>query len=179
MTKELGRLAGIDLLPGKLHLAQSPSILRTILGSCISLTFFSSRLGAGAMCHSIFPRLPKNGPAGFNPWDEHRYVDASIRYLARRFESLGAHRSELQIKVFGGADVLSITRVDGCRPTVGRMNCVAAAEVLAEEGFTIVASDVGGTRGRKIQFDTSTGEVLVQRLNNSLQSALLHRRTTK
>ena len=50
------------------------------------------------------------------------------------------------------------------RPTVGAQNCQAAVEVLAEEGFTVTASDLGGIRGRRIHFHTGTGEVLVYRL---------------
>ena len=55
----------------------------------------------------------------------------------------------------------------GCRddrPTVGALNCQAALEVLAEEGFAVSASDLGGIRGRSIHFHTGTGEVLVHRL---------------
>jgi chemotaxis protein CheD len=47
---------------------------------------------------------------------------------------------------------------------VGAQNCQAAVEVLAEEGFTVSASDLGGVRGRRIHFHTGTGEVLLHRL---------------
>ena len=50
------------------------------------------------------------------------------------------------------------------RLTVGAQNCRAALEVLAEEGFTVSASDLGGSRGRRIHFHTGTGEVLLHRL---------------
>jgi chemotaxis protein CheD len=90
-------------------------------------------------------------------------VDFSIRYLARQFDELGACRSELQIKLFGGADVLP-TAGTWDRPTVGSQNCKMAAEVLAEEGLTVCASDLGGKRGRRIHFHTGTGEVLLHRL---------------
>ena len=44
------------------------------------------------------------------------------------------------------------------------MNCLTACKVAAEEGLTIAASDLGGTRGRRIHFHTGTGEVLLHRL---------------
>jgi chemotaxis protein CheD len=50
------------------------------------------------------------------------------------------------------------------RPTVGELNRRAAEEVLAEEGLSVLARDVGGTRGRRIHFHTGTGEVLLHRL---------------
>ncbi len=68
------------------------------------------------------------------------------------------------MKLFGGADVLPVDRSDTGRRTVGAQNCQRAMEVLAEEGFTIAASDLGGVRGRRIHFHTGTGEVLLHRL---------------
>jgi chemotaxis protein CheD len=156
-------LPALDLQPGELYLARGPAILRTILGSCVGVTFWSARLGAGAMCHGVLPRSPLRWPPGSTTNDGYRYVDFSIRYLAQQFDALGASRRELQVKVFGGADVLAIG-IRGDKPTVGALNRVAAEEVLAEEGFTVIASDLGGVRGRRIHFHTGTGEVLLNRL---------------
>jgi chemotaxis protein CheD len=157
-------LPDLDLQPGELYLARSPAILRTILGSCVGVTFWSARLGAGALCHGVLPRCPKLWPGGSGPSDGHRYVDFSIRHLAEQFDALGACRSELEVKLFGGADVLPTGTNRRGRPTVGEQNCQTAIEVLAEEGLQVSASDLGGVRGRRIHFHTGTGEVLVHRL---------------
>jgi len=157
-------LPDLDLQPGELYLARGPAILRTILGSCVGVTFWSARLGAGAMCHGVLPRCPLVLPPGSGLAGGHRYVDFSIRYLVQQFEILGASRYELAVKLFGGADVLPVTAGRGARPTVGAQNCRAAIETLADEGLTISASDLGGVRGRRIHFHTGTGEVLVHRL---------------
>ena len=157
-------LPDLDLQPGELYLARSPAILRTILGSCVGVTFWSARLGAGALCHGVLPRCPYVKPATFNEAEGHRYVDFSIRYLAQQFDNLGARRQEVEVKLFGGADVLPVDRTLTGRATVGAQNCQAAVEALAEEGFTVSASDLGGVRGRRIHFHTGTGEVLLHRL---------------
>jgi chemotaxis protein CheD len=154
-------LPGRSIQPGKLYLARSPMVLQTILGSCVSATFRHAKSGAGAMCHGVLPRCP----AGADPAELHRYVDFSIRYLIRQFDSLGAIRAEVEVKLFGGADVLQIPPSRTGKATVGAMNCEVALEVLKEEGFTVSASDLGGKVGRTIHFDTATGEVLVHRLN--------------
>jgi len=93
-----------------------------------------------------------------------RYVDFAIRELARQFDSLGARRGEVQVKLFGGADVLPAVST-GSRSTVGMLNCEAALRVLREEDFAVVASSLGGTSGINIQFNTGTGEVLLKRLS--------------
>ena len=153
-------LPKFSVQPGVLYLAREPAILQTILGSCVGVTFWSPRLGAGALCHGVLPRSPRGAVAP----DGHHYVDFAIRHLVRKFDELGAVRREVEVKVFGGADVLPVGESRAGRPTVGALNCQAALEVLEEEGLAVLASDLGGTRGRTIRFHTATGEVLVHRL---------------
>jgi len=152
-------LPEIYLQPGESHFARRPSIIRTLLGSCVSVSFWSAGAGAGALCHALLPRCPKNVRADVSVAMGRRYVDFAICDLARQFDRLGVPRSEVQIKLFGGADVLPINFSNPQRPTVGRQNCEAAVEVLKAEGFLVSASSLGGTTGRSIQFFTGTGEV--------------------
>jgi chemotaxis protein CheD len=151
----------VYLQPGEVHLARSPAIVRTVLGSCVGVTFWSSRLGIGALCHGVLPRSPQSTTL----IDGYRYVDFSIRDLARQFDRLGARRDEIEIKVFGGADVLPVHPSNTARTTVGSQNSQVALEVLQEECLAILASDLGGPVGRTIQFHTGNGEVLLRRLS--------------
>jgi chemotaxis protein CheD len=149
------------LQPGEIRLARSPAILKTVLGSCVGVTFWSSRLGLGALCHGILPRCPP----GVSATDGYRYVDFAICDLARQFENLGALRAEVQIKVFGGADVLPVSSAASWKATVGHQNWHTALEILRAENLQVLASDLGGPVGRTIQFHTGTGEVLMRRLS--------------
>jgi chemotaxis protein CheD len=151
------------LMPGEVHLARSPAILKTVLGSCVGITFWIPRLGIGALCHGILPRSPQGIMAG----EGYRYVDFAISDLARRFDAAGANRSEVQVKVFGGGDVIPALSGTARNGTVGRQNLEAALAVLVEEGFGVAAQDLGDTIGRVIQFNTLTGEVLLRRLQIS------------
>jgi chemotaxis protein CheD len=162
MIEAASILPDLNLQPGELYVARRPAILRTILGSCVGATFWSARLNTGALCHGVLPRCPQVWPPDSSLTDGYRFVDFSIRHLAQQFDALGARRDEIEVKLFGGADVLPAVR--GGKPTVGALNCQAATEVLAEEGFAVSASDLGGTRGRRIHFHTGTGVVLVYRL---------------
>jgi len=156
-------LPKVALQPGELHIARDPAMLQTILGSCVGVTFWSRRLGVGALCHGVLPGSSRQSRAASILSEGGRYVDFSIRYLARQFDALGVDRRELEVKVFGGADVLLSAVRDPSR-TVGAQNRRAALEALAEEGLTALASDVGGQNGRVVHFNTRTGEVLVRRL---------------
>ncbi len=156
-------LAEVYLHPGESYFARQPALIRTILGSCVGAAFWSARLGVGALTHSQLPRCPANA-ADLSVAEGRRYVDFAIRDVARQFDTLGARRSEVQVKLFGGADVLLVGDEAISKPTVGKMNCEAAMEVLREEGFQVVASSLGGTAGLNIRLDTRNGEVRLRRL---------------
>lgn len=160
-------LPDIYLQPGDVCLARKPAIIRTILGSCVGVAFWSARFNAGALCHALLPRCPKNPSNGLTPSEGYRYVDFAIRDLARQFDKIGALRLEVQVKLFGGADVLPVSATGSLRPTVGRQNCEVAIEVLRDEGFSVVASSLGGTSGRSIHFHTGTGEVRLRWLSHA------------
>ena len=160
MTDSENEVPLVYLQPGEVHLARSPAILRTVLGSCVGVTFWSAKLGIGALCHGVLPICPP----GIRAQEGYRYVDFSICNLARQFESMGAVREQVQIKVFGGADVLPVHSSRTGRKTVGHQNWQTALEVLRKERLSVLASDVGGPVGRTIEFHTGTGEVILRRL---------------
>ena len=152
------QLPEVHIMPGELHIARRPAILKTVLGSCVSVTIWSARLGIGALSHGVLPLCPDGitGPEGY------RYVDFSTDYLLRQFDAAGAHRYELQIKVFGGADVLP--HFDRKKATVGHQNWRTALQTLHDQNLDILASDLGGETGRILQFHTDSGDVFLRRL---------------
>jgi chemotaxis protein CheD len=150
--------------PGESHLARNPVIFRTVLGSCVGVTFLIPRLSIGALCHPMLPRFPVKEATTMSVAQGRRYVDYAIQDLARQFDALGARRGEAKVKLFGGGDVLLVS-TDSSRPTVGKMNIEMALKVLDEEGFVVTAQSLGGTAGLNIHFNTSNGEVLLRRLS--------------
>ncbi|UWZ82453.1 chemotaxis protein CheD [Occallatibacter riparius] len=156
----------IYVQPGESHLVEGPAILRTLLGSCVGITFLVPRLEIGALCHPMLPRCPADKVRTIDVHAGRRYVDFAIREMARRLDSHGATRVETIVKIFGGNDVLSVNS-DACRPTVGMLNRDSAIRVLEEEGYSISASCLGRSTGMHLTFHTQTGEVLVRRLDTS------------
>ena len=144
---DLEEIAEVYVQPGEMYFTLKPAVIRTVLGSCVAVTFWSPRLGAGALLHAQLPKCPKT-VNGVSLANGHHYVDYSIRDVARRFDALGVNRKEVEIKLFGGADVLPIGSVALARRSVGRLNCIAAIEVLRAEGLEITTSCIRGTAGR-------------------------------
>ena len=80
--------------------------------------------------------------------------------MIEKYASFDIHRSDIEIKVFGGADMYASRR----SLSVGKQNIATALKTIKEERLNLLASDVGGTQGRKIFFNTYTGDVLLKRL---------------
>jgi chemotaxis protein CheD len=165
----------IYVQPGESHLVREPTILRTVLGSCVGVTFWNRRLGIGALCHPMLPRCPgRHAPLSLA--DARRYVDFTLRDLASQLDALGARRGETEVKLFGGADVLVVSHRNG-RPTVGACNAEEALRVLEHEGFAVSASSLGGQAGLHIEFFTGSGEVRLRRLDATGRAPRAVRRT--
>ncbi len=153
------RLQQRYLRPGELHVATRPTVVTTVLGSCVSVTMFAHRLGVGAISHTLLPEgeMAAEQPGAF------RYPGTSVQAMLRRLDALGVDRDELEVKAFGGADVLA-ARAASARASIGRQNLDATLAVVAAAGLRLAAQDLGGARGRKLVFYTDTGEVFVRRL---------------
>ncbi len=161
MTERAAEAAEIFLHPGELRVVRGPVWMKTVLGSCVGITFRIARIGVAGMGHPMLPSGARAGPPGSHGVAGRRYVDCSLREIAAKADRLGASRGEVELKLFGGADVLAF---EGTRATIGALNSAMALRVAEELGFRLAARRLGGQSGIMIRFDTSTGEVFVRRL---------------
>ena len=157
MNKYYPEVATVFLKPGELVVCEHETLVTTVLGSCISVTMFHPDSRIGAICHALLPQEKEKGEA-------FRYVDTSILNMLDRFAGYGISRARLEVKLFGGADMLIAGRNNSRSVTVGRKNIEVALQVIESEQLRLVASDLGGTQGRKICFHTHTGEIFLKRL---------------
>ena len=143
----------------KYYLHPSTMIVRnegwvsTVLGSCVAVCLYDSQRSRGGMNHYMLPFW--NGEGLETP----RYGNVAIPKLIFEMLDRGSRKDNLVAKVFGGGSVL------GDRPSVfqiGEKNISVAERLLKEFGIPVVASSTGGEKGRRILFNTSTGEVLHQ-----------------
>lgn len=156
MNEQTEDLPYVFLRPGELHFGMEPSVVGTILGSCLAVTLHCRRLAVGAICHAVLPygQDRKN----------FRYLDRAIDHMVGEFFLVGASPVELDAKLFGGADMFDARFVGRGGPTVGRQNIRAAREILGDKGIGVSKEQLGGNQGRKLYFYPHTGEVLLKRL---------------
>jgi chemotaxis protein CheD len=155
------------LKPGEIHFAETGVLVSTILGSCLAVTLWNRRVGISAICHGVLPKCKIQGSCHGQCIEKFKYVDCSLKWMIERFVTRGVDSQEIEVKLFGGSDMFPSEEAGGSRMSVGRQNTGVARKILDREGLHIVSYDVGGSRGRKIIFDTGTGEVLLKYLRKS------------
>jgi chemotaxis protein CheD len=158
------KLPVVFLKAGELYVSPEPSVVVTVLGSCLSVTMYHARTGLGGICHGLLPKCEGPRRCGVDCTEATRYVDCAINRMLARFDRRGIERSEIEVKCFGGADMFSRPIEKPGLASVGRQNIATAEQVLSREGLKPHVVDVGGLRGRKLFFYTHTGEVYLKRL---------------
>jgi len=153
----------VFLKPGQMMVSSVPSLVTTLLGSCVAVTLFCPRLRLGAICHAQLPSCRKKS-CNHEHSDAGKYVDCAVMSMLERLQAGGAERREIEAKLFGGSDMFDAY---GRGRSVGRQNIEMAVRTLERESVRVVREDLGGGRGRKIIFHTHTGEVFLKRLRKS------------
>jgi len=147
-------LVEVFLAPGTLHCAAAPSRVTTILGSCVAVCLWDTRLRLGGINHYVLPYRRGIGPGT-------RFGDTAIEQLLAQMLRLGCRPESLQAKLFGGAAVLGLAT--GGDP-VGDQNVRVALDKLSRHAIPMIARDTGGRLGRLIRLFTESGDVMVRRV---------------
>lgn len=161
ISKVQEQTKSIYLYPAALVAPKSPSIVHTILGSCIAVCLFDPTTRLGGINHYMLPLW--NGQGLASP----KFGNIAIEKLVQKLIINGASQSKIVAKVFGGGEVLNTTN---SHFNVGQRNIDIAFEVLNNLKIPVVAQSTGGKNGRKIIYNTGTGEVsqrYVKSTNNS------------
>lgn len=138
---------------GQIHIDQAPGAISTVLGSCVAVCLYDSKLGIGAMNHYLLPFWNGNG------LQTPKFGNISIPKMIEQMVLHGSSAKTLEAKIFGGASM----NIGGSEAMmIGEKNVLVAREILKEYRIPIVAEDVGGQNGRKIQFDLERGKVLMK-----------------
>jgi len=86
-----------------------------------------------------------------------KYGNIAMEQLINKMLSLRSKQHDLVAKVFGGARML---QNQSEYFNIGRRNIELALHMLKEANISVVAQSTGGEKGRKIFFNTGSGEVL-------------------
>ena len=158
------KLVPFHLKPSELLVSRDPYEVTTVLGSCVAVTMFSLRFGLAAICHAMLPAPGQGRCDGVRSKDPFKFVAIVVPAMVEAFRRAGLKAAEIEVKIFGGANLMNRHEGRPCPQCVGPANVRMASLLLQQEHLQIRAANVGGYCGRKIVFNTHTGEVLHKHL---------------
>ncbi|WP_413586320.1 chemotaxis protein CheB [Bdellovibrio sp. HCB274] len=139
------------LYPGKYAAFKEETIISTLLGSCVAVAIFDPTTKIGGLNHYLLPEAQPGERANS------RYGSHAIQLLIEDCLRLGANRSQLKAKIYGGGNVISVSSLG---EAIGSRNIEFAETTLRQLGIPIVERNVGGESARTIKFNTATSDVL-------------------
>ena len=144
-------LEGLLVQPGELAVVEDASTLLTVVGDGIAVCLWEPTRKVGGLAHFLegSTRDPARATA--------RYGNVAIPHLVslmRRWTS----GVSFEAQIYGGASR------EISSPT-GEGNANIARKILDHLGIPVASSDTGGTKGRKIVFDTRSGHVAVVKVH--------------
>ena len=150
----LPHLMDLFLQPGEFIVADASYKLRTLLGSCVSITLWHPETRTGGMSHFL---LPSRGRARRPKRLDARYGDEALQLMLEELRQLGIAPAQCQAKVFGGGNMFPDLEHPG--GLVGQRTGEAAISLLGEQGISILSESLFGVGHRQIIFDVSNGDV--------------------
>ena len=140
---------------GGIYVTSDETTISTVLGSCISVCLYDRLNKVGGMNHYMLPQAPGTSR---ETKEIGRYGDLSIPELLNQFRRQGGNVAMATAKIFGGAHMLSALTF----ANIPEKNIETAVRQLEQASVKIAHREVGGERGRKIQFETGSGKILVR-----------------
>ena len=148
------------ILPGQLYVTKNQEVITTILGSCISVCVRDVQLGIGGMNHFLLPGGSADSVRSEIAQGKKcaRYGIHAMDLLFKHLFRYGASKENLEIKVTGGARIIS------GNGDVGEHNIAFIHEYMQIHGLSIVAEDVAGSLPRKVLYFPDSGKLMVKKL---------------
>ena len=157
---------------GEVYIASKPIEVWTVLGSCVAITLYNKRLKISAICHA---QLPDKGhsnticsdsctnPCFTNlpPDNLLKYVSCSLNYMVDELSKMGIKNREIETGLYGGSNIFGF-KFTFRQKSIGEQNIDIARKMLSKYGLHISDENVGGSVGRKILFNSSSGKVQVK-----------------
>lgn len=149
-----GKRIEIFLQPGEYFVGDATYRIRTLLGSCVSITLWHPGRQIGAMSHFLLARRGKHADAELDA----RYGEEAMWLMLRELKRMNVLPTQCQGKIFGGGNMFpGQTRTDALN--VGQKNGEAARALLRLHKVQVVSESLFGIGHRQIIFDINNGNV--------------------
>ncbi|MGM9539428.1 chemotaxis protein CheD [Anaerovibrio sp.] len=130
------------------------------LGSCIGISLYDPQTKIGGLLHIM---LPDSNQSRANE-NRAKFADTGIPDMLEELVRMGAVKSRLVAKLAGGSQMFAFANASDIM-RVGLRNASASKEILKKLSIPIVGEDTGGSYGRTVQIDLSTGVYKVKTID--------------
>lgn len=147
----------------EIKVENKPIKLVTNVGSCVALCLYDPIHKCGGLAHVMLPsttRKLQNSVPG-------KFADTAVPALAEAVRKIGGKETVLSAKIAGGACILP--NLSNNDQHVGRKNVDAIKAALKDNRIRLVAEDVGGSYGRKIEFNIGNGTLTIRLSNGEIK----------
>ena len=144
--------------------AGSPSavVVRTLLGSCVSIVLWHPERQLGGMSHAVLPTRSQS----YSELDGN-HCPGTVRLFLRELQRTATRPADYRAYLVGGAR-MSLGQRNAQRIAVGDRNIETCRQLLHDAGFNIRREHVGLNGPRRVEFNMATGAVEVLHGNQRL-----------
>jgi chemotaxis protein CheD len=165
------QVRAVTLFSGDYFVTDQPRhMIMTILGSCVAACMHDPVTRVGGMNHFLLPESPdlnlRHGS------DAARYGAYAMEQLINGIIKLGGVKSRLEVKVFGGGNVIDSSSMIGSR------NIAFVRDFLESENLPILGEDLGDTYPRRLRYYPDTGKVMLLKLKRKEDQEVVKKETT-
>lgn len=157
------------ILPGQYYVTRNDESIVTVLGSCVAACIRDVSAKIGGMNHFMLPAHGVNGHHSIDLSDAARYGTYAMELLINDILKNGGSRRSLEIKIFGGGNIIK-NMTD-----IGKRNIEFVRHFIETEGLEIAAADVGSIYPRKVYYFPATGRALIKRLRTQHNNTIVER----
>jgi chemotaxis protein CheD len=145
-----------------INLVSPPNTIRTTgLGSCVGVILFDQVKKIAGMAHIMLPDSSLSKTPTLN---QGKYADTAIKSLYDMLIKSGADKKGLKAKIAGGAQMFKFTSGSEMM-RIGPRNVERVKEELSALKVPLLASDVGGSSGRTIEFNPENTLLTIKTVN--------------
>ncbi|WLR43519.1 chemotaxis protein CheD [Bacillus carboniphilus] len=142
----------------EMNVVKRPFSIRTSgLGSCVAIVVYDTKNSLAGLAHVM---LPDSTLAKYTNLNKAKYVDTAIPVLIHTLLENGAKRESLKAKIAGGSEMFKFTSNELMR--IGPRNVEAVNIHLQKYRVPVISSDVGGSNGRTVEFNTVSNLLVIK-----------------
>jgi chemotaxis protein CheD len=144
----------VELMPGDVALGDAGDMLKTLLGSCVSVILTDPRRTVAAMCHIVHVGAPNAANK-----DNTAYGQVAMHAMFAHLRAKGVNPNLCEAYVFGGGNMFP--QFFSAR-NVGTSNAEWVTGYLNEQGIAVLDQSLGGTGYRKVSWTVGPVKPLVE-----------------